>query len=128
MKYALIEFPITAKGARAQEERVMAEKTKTVVRIAGNEYALSAEASEEYIHRIALYVDRKMSHIQRNRMDLSTAMIAVLAAVNITSELFAARGESDPGDFSPHEQRHAALRKSSGHSTDITSADEIDDF
>lgn len=73
----------------------MGDKVKSVVRIAGNEYTLSADTSEEYIHKVAIYVDRKMMQIQKLRPEFSTAMIAVLAAVNIADELFEARGERD---------------------------------
>jgi len=72
---------------------VMSEKNRSTVRIGGIEYTFSAEVSEEYIHKVALYVDKKMNVIQKERNNLSTAMIAVLAAVNITNELFKAQEE-----------------------------------
>ncbi|MDD3243407.1 MAG: cell division protein ZapA [Eubacteriales bacterium] len=86
----------------------MADKTKSVVRIAGNEYTLSADTTEEYIHKVAIYVDRKMSQIQKARPELSTALVAVLAAVNITDELMELRGEREtlPETPSPR-QLHA---------------------
>jgi cell division protein ZapA len=86
----------------------MGEKVKTVVRISGNEYTLSADASEEYIHKVALYVDRKMNQIRHSRTDLSTAMIAVLAAVNITSELFAALGDPEGSSMNLEQSKSGA--------------------
>lgn len=37
----------------------MAYKTKTVVNIYGNKYTVSGIESEEYIHKVALYIDKK---------------------------------------------------------------------
>lgn len=71
------------------------EKTRTVVRIAGQEYTLMAELPEDYIHKVAIYVDKKMSEVSRRRSDLSTAMVAVMAAVNIADEVMELRGEKE---------------------------------
>jgi cell division protein ZapA len=73
----------------------LAEKNKTVVRIAGNEYTLLADLPEEYIHKVAIYVDKKMSEVTRQRGDLSTAMLAVMAAINIADEVMELRGEKE---------------------------------
>lgn len=71
----------------------MSKKTKSVVRIAGNEYTLSADMPEEYVHKVAIHVDKRMTQIQQMHPEYSTAMIAVLAAVTVTDELFEARGD-----------------------------------
>jgi len=63
------------------------EKVKTVVKIAGKEYTMAGYESEEYIHKVAIYVDRKMGEVERHSSNLSTNMIAVLTAVNIADEL-----------------------------------------
>lgn len=73
----------------------MAEKLKTVVRIAGKEYTLLADLPEEYIHKVAIYVDKKMSEVSRQRDNLSTAMVAVMAAINIADEVMELRGEKE---------------------------------
>ncbi|MGI6706992.1 MAG: cell division protein ZapA [Clostridia bacterium] len=62
------------------------EKVKTNVKIGGKEYTLVGRESEEYIHRVAIYVDRKMSEIEKRNNSLSTSMIAVLTAVNIADD------------------------------------------
>ena len=41
-------------------------KIKTTVRIGGKEYTMSGNDSEEYIHRVAIYVDRKMSQVEES--------------------------------------------------------------
>lgn len=73
----------------------MADKNKTVVHIAGKEYTLLADLPEEYIHKVAIYVDKKMHEVARQRNDLSTAMIAVMAAINIADEVMELRGEKE---------------------------------
>ncbi len=62
------------------------ERVKTIVKIAGKEYTLVGMESEEYIHRVAIYVDRKMNEIEKRNNSLSTSMIAVLTALNIADE------------------------------------------
>lgn len=76
------------------------EKAKTVVLIGGKEYTLSGYESEEYMHRVAIYVDRTMREITRAHGNLPTNMVAVLAALNIADELLRARGE-DPLEPAP---------------------------
>ncbi len=73
----------------------MAERRKTIVRIAGKEYTLLADLPEEYIHKVAIYVDKKMNEVSRQRGDLSTAMLAVLAAINMADEVMELRGEKE---------------------------------
>ena len=46
------------------------------------------------MHEVAIYVDKKMSEIHRKYDKLSTSMVAVLAAVNITDELLKERRKS----------------------------------
>lgn len=66
----------------------VADKTRVIVRIAGNEYSLCGEESAEYMQRVALYVDRKTVEIMKANHTLSTSMASVLTAVNITDEMF----------------------------------------
>ncbi|MGI6004505.1 MAG: cell division protein ZapA [Christensenellales bacterium] len=63
------------------------EKIKTTVRIGGKEYTISGADSEEFMHRVAIYVDRKMAAIEEANNNLSTTMLAVLTCLNIADEL-----------------------------------------
>ena len=67
------------------------------VSIFGDEYPLrgSEGTDPEYMHRVADYVDRSMRKIADRSPNLSTAKVAILAALNITDELFAQRRESE---------------------------------
>ncbi len=69
------------------------DKIKTTVRIAGREYTMSGTDSEEHMHRVAVYVDRKMEEITlATRMP--TNMVSVLTAMNVTDELLKAQDEN----------------------------------
>ena len=70
------------------------QKIKTTVRIGGKEYTMTGSDSEEYIHRVAIYVDRKMSQIEESNNNLSTTMLAVLTCLNIADELLKLREET----------------------------------
>ena len=70
------------------------DKIKTTVRIGGKEYTMTGSDSEEYIHRVAIYVDRKMSQIEESNNNLSTNMLAVLTCLNIADELLKLREET----------------------------------
>ncbi|OPJ59063.1 cell division protein ZapA [Clostridium oryzae] len=62
------------------------------VKINGIEYNLKGEEREEYLHRIAAYVDKKIKSIMSNNPKLSTTSSAVLAAVNCVDDLFKSQG------------------------------------
>lgn len=66
----------------------MVEKNRVTVRIAGNEYVICGEESQEYIQKVALFVDRKLKEITRRNHLLSTSMASVLASVNMADEVF----------------------------------------
>jgi cell division protein ZapA len=58
------------------------------VRINGVEYNLKGEENEEYLHKVASYVDRKIRNITGSNNKLSTTAAAVLTAVNVVDDLF----------------------------------------
>jgi len=64
------------------------------VQIFGEEYPISSEGDVDEVQRIAAYVDQKMQEIAQKHSEhsvrLSTARVAVLAAMEITVELFQA--------------------------------------
>ncbi len=59
--------------------------------IFGSEYTLVSDSDEKYVKEIAQYIDEKMRAIDKNQSIKSTAKIAILAALNITEELFQER-------------------------------------
>ena len=67
-----------------------------IVTIYGQEYTIKAPADASYIKNIAEYVDEKMREVQE---ELSTpqvpAKVAILAAMNISDDLFAAKRDRE---------------------------------
>ncbi len=62
------------------------DKKRVEVKINNVEYMLVTNEPEEYVQRVALLVNKKMAQIQQQNKQLSTAMTAVLAAINIADE------------------------------------------
>jgi cell division protein ZapA len=58
------------------------------VNIYGREYSIRGEADPGYIAEIAHYLDMKMRQMTDNTTVPSTSKVAILAALNITDELF----------------------------------------
>lgn len=62
------------------------------VSIFGHEYTVKAPADSNYIKSIAEYVDTKMREVQEGMPNVqSTERIAILAAMNISDELFSSK-------------------------------------
>ncbi|WP_422445427.1 cell division protein ZapA [Thermoanaerobacterium sp. DL9XJH110] len=63
------------------------------VEINGEDYYIKGTAPEEYIKQVASYVDKKMKNLSQSHPNLSRNRVAVLAALNITDELFKLKKE-----------------------------------
>lgn len=64
-----------------------------IVRINGVEYNLKGNEKEEYLHKVASYVDKKVKAILSNNTKLSTSSAAILTALNTVDEVFKSREE-----------------------------------
>ena len=62
-------------------------RTKTCVKIDNKEYTIVGDEDEEYIHKVAILVDREMKNVRDNCSKLSTSMTAVLTAINLADKL-----------------------------------------
>ena len=72
------------------------------VNIYGNDYPIKGNTDVEYIRKVAKYVDTKMREVNKSVASESTLKVAILAALNITDELFKERsgkGDSLEDDF-----------------------------
>lgn len=58
------------------------------VKINGIEYNLKGDEREEYLHKVAGYVDKKVRNILENNRKLSTSSAAILSAVNVVDDMF----------------------------------------
>ena len=68
------------------------EKIRTTVRIAGKEYTIASYDSEEYVSRVAAWVDQRMEELAA-ATKLPTAQLAVLTAVNAADDMMKSRDE-----------------------------------
>lgn len=66
----------------------MPEKTKINVMIGGRTFTVVGSEGEEYIKNLAKFVDKRMKELSSKNERLSQAMVATLAALNISDELF----------------------------------------
>lgn len=62
------------------------ECKKVEVKINNIEYTLLTNEPEEYVQRVALLVNKRMNQITEGSPQLSTAMKAVLTAINIADD------------------------------------------
>ena len=61
------------------------------VEIYDQSYNVHAEGNEEYLRKLAAFVDGKMRDVAETTRMVDSLKVAVLAALNIADELFAAR-------------------------------------
>lgn len=75
----------------------MSPKNNTKVLIGGNVYTLSGNESEEYIQRIALYLNKKMDSLKEsnNGQLMNTRLLNVLLAINIADDFFKERDQNE---------------------------------
>ena len=72
------------------------EGNQVQISIFGQEYSVRAPADPDYIIKIGEYLDGKMREVQAGfSTTQSSTRIAILAAMNITDELFSARQNLD---------------------------------
>ncbi|MDH4223382.1 MAG: cell division protein ZapA [candidate division Zixibacteria bacterium] len=77
-------------------EELREEKKQPVkVNIFGQEYPIKSEADLKYVQMVADYLDRKMKEIADKIPTRTQTQIAVLAALNITDELFKERDDKE---------------------------------
>lgn len=97
----------------------------TTVTIFGQEYTIRGGEDPKYVAEIAKYLDQRMREVSRNAAQVSTVRVAILAALNITDELFQHRGL--PAETQQLEQRSqrllASLEASLGAADPTTHAD-----
>lgn len=68
-------------------------KKRVVVSIFDQEYVVKSHEEEEYIQRLASYLDQKMRDIKRKSPQLTAAKVAVLTALNLTNDFFKVQEE-----------------------------------
>ncbi|MDO5311456.1 MAG: cell division protein ZapA [Clostridia bacterium] len=71
------------------------ENKKVEVKINNIEYTLVTNEPEEYVQRVALLVNKRMNEIGEASPQLSTAMKAVLTAINLADSCLKTEGVLD---------------------------------
>ena len=87
--------------------------TKTTVRIMGREYNIKGEESAEYIHRVALFVNDKMTEIKKANSLLDAGDIGTLACINIADEYIKLKDEAEAlkKDLEKYKKAAMAMRR-----------------
>ena len=67
------------------------KKSSVRVSIVGEEYAIRSDASPEHTRAVAQYVDRAIRTVMNSGMVVESHKAAILAALQITDQLFSAR-------------------------------------
>ena len=74
----------------------MVEKKQSVkVNIFGEDYPIKGDTDASYIQEVAKYVDQKMKEVAERLSNKLPLRVAVLAAMNITDELFKEREDKE---------------------------------
>ncbi len=68
-------------------------RTSVRVTILGEEYSIRSDASPSHTRDVAEYVDRTIRHVLSAGTVVETHKVAILAALQITDELFRLRAE-----------------------------------
>jgi cell division protein ZapA len=68
-------------------------KTSVKVTILGEEYGIRSDATPEHTRAVASYVDQAIRRVMNTGTVVESHKAAILAALQITDELFAARAE-----------------------------------
>ena len=85
-------------------EQQQSSEPVVTVNIFGADYAIRSGADSEYIRKVAAHVDELMREIASRVSHVSATKIAVLAALQITDQLYSERTEreSDRQQLSEH--------------------------
>ena len=86
------------------------DKSVITVNIFGNEYTIKGVAEPDYIMTLANYLNNKMAEVQEATGLKDVKKIAILAAINISDELFDAK-RSIKESYVPNEQLQAIRNK-----------------
>ena len=79
----------------------MSDKRHVVkVQIVGEEYTIRSDASPEHTRAVAQYVDQSIKRVLHTTPVVETHKAAILAALQITDELFRARASGEAVDAS----------------------------
>ena len=79
------------------------------VEIYGQSYTLSGDLDENYVHKLARYVDEKMNAVAEATHTVDSVRVAVLAAMAIADELHARQDDTGHRDDALRERAQQCL-------------------
>jgi cell division protein ZapA len=65
------------------------------VYILGQRYTIKGDAPEEYIRKLASFVDEKLREVYTSSPNITPVKASILAALNISDELFRLKSEQE---------------------------------
>jgi len=84
--------------------------TKSIdIEIYGHRYTITGDAEEDYIRRLAAYVDEQMRGVAQGMKTATFAKMALLAAINITDQLFQAEQRRQQGELDVERRAHSLM-------------------
>ncbi len=90
----------------------MEEKKQSVkVNIFGEDYPIKGDTDAFYIQEVAKYVDQKMKEVSEKLSNKLPLRVAVLAAMNITDELFKEREDKEKKLLNVEERSQSLLEQ-----------------
>src|SRR5688500_19037082 len=87
--------PVPAPAGREGGHAMNGRKSSVRVTIVGEEYTIRSDASPEHTRAVADHVDRAIREIMNSGAVAETRKAAILAALQITDDLFRARAQSE---------------------------------
>ncbi len=91
-------------------------KTKTIVTLAGQEFKINSDDSEDYIQRLAKYVNQSIMDIQHEYPGLSTGNCVLLASLNMADEFYKLKEDYEALDSRISQLRDMPRTSSVGNS------------
>ena len=90
----------------------MEERKQSVkVNIFGEDYPIKGDTDAFYIQEVAKYVDQKMKEVSEKLSNKLPLRVAVLAAMNITDELFKEREDKEKKLLNVEERSQSLLEQ-----------------
>ena len=70
-------------------------KKEIEVKVLGQKFKVRSDSNEEYIERVASFVDEKMNEVLASSKSVASLNIAILAAMNIADEFLKYKADKD---------------------------------
>ena len=90
--------------------------TKTIeVEVFGHRFSLQGEGDEAYFHELAEYVDTQMRTLAKQTKTSTPTKLAILAAINVTDELFRQRRHRESGETEMERRAQLLVERIDAH-------------